>query len=152
VQYLFSDHTLDDARRELRRGAELIAIEPQVFDLLLYLLENRERVVSNDDLIASVWRGRIVSNSSLTSRINAARKAVGDSGEDQRVIRTIPRKGIRFIGAVRTQDAQPEHAAPSPEDDAHEPSRALPLRSRTISRTGSVRTSSPRCRSCAGST
>src|SRR5262245_32003564 len=78
----------------------MISVEPQVFDLLLYLLQNRDRVVSKDDLIASVWGGRIVSDSTLTSRINAARKAVGDNGEEQRVIRTIARKGIRFVCAV----------------------------------------------------
>jgi DNA-binding winged helix-turn-helix (wHTH) protein len=101
VQFLFGDHTLDTDRRELRRGSEPIAVEPQVFDLLVYLVQNRDRVVSKDDLIASVWGGRIVSDSTLTSRINAARKAVGDSGEDQKLIRTIARKGLRFVGAVR---------------------------------------------------
>ena len=80
MQFLFGDHTLDDERRELRRGAESIAVEPQVFDLLIYLVRNRDRVVSKDDLIDAVWGGRIVSDSTLTSRINAARKAVGDSG------------------------------------------------------------------------
>jgi len=74
VQLLFADHTLDTDRRELRRGSEPIAVEPQVFDLLIYLVQNRDRVVSKDDLIASVWDGRIVSESTLTSRINAARK------------------------------------------------------------------------------
>ena len=103
MRYLFADHTLDTDRRELRRGATRISVEPQVFDLLIYLVENRERVVSKDDLIASVWGGRIVSDSTLTSRINAARKALGDSGEEQRLIRTIARKGIRFIGAARTR-------------------------------------------------
>ena len=77
-----------------------IAVEPQVFDLLVYLVQNRDRVVSKDDLIASVWGGRIVSDSTLTSRINAARKAVGDSGEEQKLIRTVPRKGLRFVGTV----------------------------------------------------
>jgi DNA-binding winged helix-turn-helix (wHTH) protein len=72
VQFLFADHTLDTGRRELRRGAEPIAVEPQVFDLLVYLLRNCDRVVSKDDLIAAVWDGRIVSDSTLTSRINAA--------------------------------------------------------------------------------
>ena len=86
-----------------------IAVEPQVFDLLVYLVENRDRVVSKDDLIASVWGGRIVSESTLTSRINAARKAVGDSGDEQRLIRTIARKGLRFVGDVRTE----QHAAGS---------------------------------------
>ncbi len=102
VQFLFVDHTLDVGRRELRRGSEPIAVEPQVFDLLVYLVENRDRVVSKDDVIASVWGGRIVSDSTLTSRINAARKAVGDSGKGQKLIRTIARKGFRFVGSVRT--------------------------------------------------
>ena len=74
-----------------------------MLDLLIYLVQNRDRVVSKDDLIASVWRGRIVSDATLTSRIYAARKAVGDSGEDQKLIRTIARKGLRFVGDVSTQ-------------------------------------------------
>ena len=82
---------------------ETIAVEPQVFDLLVFLVQNRDHVVSKDDLIDAVWGGRIVSESTLSSRINAARRAVGDSGEDQKLIRTIPRKGLRFVGAVRTQ-------------------------------------------------
>ena len=94
MQFLFAGHTLDTDRRELRRGEDVIAVEPQVFDLLVYLLQNRDRVVSKDDLFASVWNGRVVSESTLTSRINAARKAVGDSGEDQKVIRTVARKGL----------------------------------------------------------
>ena len=111
MQFLFADHTLDTDRRELRRGSEPIAVEPQVFDLLVYLVQNRDRVVSKDDLIASVWGGRIVSESTLTSRINAARKAVGDSGEEQKLIRTIARKGLRFVGAVRTQPNGAEPAS-----------------------------------------
>jgi TolB-like protein/cytochrome c-type biogenesis protein CcmH/NrfG len=108
VQYFFADHTLDIARRELRRGTETIAIEPQVFDLLAYLAQNADRVVTKDDLIAAVWGGRIVSDSTLTSRINAARKAVQDNGEDQRVIRTVARKGIRFVCPVTTvAEAEP---------------------------------------------
>jgi len=106
VQFLFADHTLDVDRRELRRGSEAIAVEPQVFDLLVYLVKNRDRVVSKDDVIASVWGGRIVSDSTLTSRINAARKALGDSGEEQKLIRTIARKGFRFVGTVVDGAAQ----------------------------------------------
>ena len=102
-------------RRELRRGTDAIAVEPQVFDLLVYLLENRDRVVSKDDLIASVWGGRIVSESTLTSRINAARKAVGDSGGEQRLIRTIARKGLRFVGDVRTEQTVPAPTRAEPE-------------------------------------
>jgi DNA-binding winged helix-turn-helix (wHTH) protein len=74
-----------------------------VFDLLVYLVENRYRVVSKDDLIASVWGGRVVSDSTLITRINAARRAVGDSGEKQKLIRTIARKGLRFVGTVYIQ-------------------------------------------------
>ncbi len=113
MQFLFSNHKLDIERRELRRGAVLIALEPQVFDLLVYLVQNRDRVVSKDDVIAAIWGGRIVSESTLTSRINAVRKAVGDSGEEQRLLRTIARKGFRFVGEV-TGSAKPgEPAAPA---------------------------------------
>ncbi|MEA2982018.1 MAG: hypothetical protein QOF09_3841 [Alphaproteobacteria bacterium] len=112
MQFLFDDHVLDVDRRELRRGPDAVAVEPQVFDLLIYLLENRDRVVSKDDLIASVWAGRIVSESTLTSRINAARKAVRDSGGEQRLIRTVPRKGLRFVGDVRLEHNAPARAEP----------------------------------------
>jgi DNA-binding winged helix-turn-helix (wHTH) protein len=95
VQFVFSNHVLDTGRRELSRDGRSIAAEPQVFDLLVYLVENRDRVVTKDDLIENIWRGRIVSDSTLTSRINAARKAIGDSGAGQKLIRTVPRKGRR---------------------------------------------------------
>src|SRR6202035_4369337 len=103
--YALEHYSLDTVRRELRRGAEIIALEPQIFDILEYLIRHRERVVSNDDLIGSVWNGRIVSDSTLSSRISAARQAVGDSGERQSLIRTFSRKGYRFIGEVREQEA-----------------------------------------------
>ena len=128
MQYFFADHILDTARRELRRGAEIIALDPHVFDLLVYLAQNSDRVVSKDDLIADVWGGRIVSDSTLTSRINAARKAVRDNGEDQRVIRTVPRKGIRLVCPVETRPHDPGpdvsvlHA-----DIIQEQARAFPL-------------------------
>ena len=80
VLFLFEDNVLDPGRRELRCKGQLVAVEPQVFDLLVFLIRNRERVVSKDDMIAGVWGGRIVSDSTLTSRINAARRAIGDSG------------------------------------------------------------------------
>ena len=101
MQYLFETCVLDTDRRELRRAAVLVAIEPQVFDLLEFLIRNRERVVTKDDLIDSVWHGRIVSESTLSTRINAARSAIGDNGEQQRLIKTLPRKGLRFVGEVR---------------------------------------------------
>jgi DNA-binding winged helix-turn-helix (wHTH) protein len=135
VQYLFQDQILDTDRRELTRGAERIALGPQVFDLLVYLLRNREHVVSKDDLLDSVWNGRIVSESTLTSHINAARKALGDSGEEQRLIRTVARKGFRFIGEVKEQQTPPrEHEAaagtqslPASSGDAPKPAPALAL-------------------------
>src|ERR1700733_8127131 len=126
----FDDYEIDVERRELRRASIPVHVEPQVFDLLVYLVQNRDRVVSKDDLIASVWGGRIVSDSTLTSRITAARKAVGDSGENQTLIRTIARKGLRFVGAVRVQPvgAEPVHAGAPRSGYIHEPSRqALPL-------------------------
>ena len=114
VKFNFDNHILDTDRRELRRGGDLVAMQPQVFDLLIHLLKHRERVVSRDDLIALVWGGRIVSDSTLDSRINAARSAIGDNGKEQRLIRTIPRKGIRFVGAVNgpcdAQAASPAEA------------------------------------------
>jgi DNA-binding winged helix-turn-helix (wHTH) protein/pimeloyl-ACP methyl ester carboxylesterase len=109
VKFFFDNHSLDADLRELRKNGAPVAVEPQVFDLLRYLIENRHRIVTKDDLIAGVWNGRIVSDSTLTSRINAARKAIGDSGETQRLIRTIARKGIRFVGTM--QDGAPQPAA-----------------------------------------
>ena len=96
MQFVFADHVLDTDRRELRRSSQPIPVEPQVLDLLIYLLRNRDRVVSKDDLIAEVWGGRIVSDTTLTSRIYAARKAIGDNGQGQGLIRTVARKGLRF--------------------------------------------------------
>jgi TolB-like protein len=102
VQFLFADHTLDTDTRELRRGGTPIAVPPQVFDLLTYLVQNRERVVSKNDLLTALWGGRLVADSTLATHINAARKAVGDSGDQQKLIRTVARKGIRFVGDVRS--------------------------------------------------
>ena len=101
MRYLFEDYTFDTERRELHRAADAVSITPQVFDLLDYLIRNRERVVSKDDLISAVWNGRIVSDAALTTRLNAARNAIGDSGEKQRLLKTLPRKGFRFVGAVQ---------------------------------------------------
>ena len=98
--FCFHDYALDVDRRELRRSSVPVALEPQVFDLLVYLIQNREHVVSRDNLLDVVWGGRVVSESTLTSHINAVRKAIGDSGEEQRLIRTIARKGFRFVGDV----------------------------------------------------
>jgi TolB-like protein/Tfp pilus assembly protein PilF len=114
VRYLFDQYTLDEDRRELYRGGAQVPVEPQVLDLLLFLIRNRERVVSKDDVLSSVWRGRIVSDSALTTRINAARAALSDNGHAQRLIKTLPRKGLRFVGIVREERAGLAAADPSP--------------------------------------
>jgi DNA-binding winged helix-turn-helix (wHTH) protein len=118
MRYLFEDYALDTARRELRRGTDLVPLEPKAFDLLVYLIQKRDRVVSKDDLLSAVWAGLTVSESALTTRINAARSAIGDSGAQQRLIKTVLRRGFRFVGTVSeyatsksevAAAAQPEH-------------------------------------------
>ena len=124
VIYVFEDCSLDPDRRELRRAANFVAVEPQVFDVLVYLIRNRDHVVSRDDLLAAVWGGRIVSESTLSSRINSARSAIGDSGDQQRFIRTIARKGFRFVGEVREKRPSCEAGADianAPPDDTKAP-------------------------------
>jgi len=101
MRYSFEHFTLDPDRRELRRNGAVVGIEPKVFDFLLHLIEQRDRVVSKDDLLREIWKGRIVSEAALTTCLNAARSAIGDTGEAQRLIKTFPRKGFRFVGDVR---------------------------------------------------
>ena len=101
MHFIFADYVLDPERRELSHRAEVVPVGPQVFDLLLHLVRNRDRVVSKDDLLQAVWNGRIVSESTITSHINAVRKAIGDTGEDQHLVRTVARKGFRFVGEVK---------------------------------------------------
>src|SRR3981189_277791 len=117
-------YAFDTDQRDLHRGADVVSVAPQVFDLLDYLIRNRERVVSKDDLINAIWDGRIVSDAALTTRLNVARSAIGDSGEEQRLIKTLPRKGFRFVGQVR--EAR-EVAGPNP-GDAPESAPAVPDR------------------------
>ena len=112
MHFVFGDCVLDPDRRELTRRSEVVSVGPKVFDLLVHLVRNRERVVSKDDLLQAVWDGRIVSKSTLTSHINAVRKAIGDSGEEQRLIRTLARKGFRFIGAVEETQSSDEVKSP----------------------------------------
>ena len=109
MRYVFEDYSFDTDRRELHRGAEAVTVAPQVFDLLDYLIRNRERVVSKDDLINAVWDGRIVSDAALTTRLNVARGVIGDSGQEQRLIKTLPRKGFRFIGLVQELEGPEIH-------------------------------------------
>ena len=107
MRYLFQECALDMDRRELWRGTTLVAIEPQVFDLLIHLIRHRDRVVSKDELLASVWHGRAISESALFNRINAARSAIGDTGARQELIKTLPRRGLRFVGVVREEERSP---------------------------------------------
>jgi TolB-like protein/Flp pilus assembly protein TadD len=126
LRYLFEEYAFDTDRRELHRGADAVSITPQVFDLLDYLIRNRERVVSKDDLIKAIWHGRSVSDAALTTRLNAARGAIGDSGEEQRFIKTLPRKGFRFVGEVReAASANPGDAAESAPPLPDKPSIAV---------------------------
>ena len=125
MRYLFEEYAFDTDRRELHRGANVVAIAPQVFDLLDYLIRNREHVVSKDDLIKAIWEGRIVSDAALTTRVNVARSAIGDSGEEQRLIRTLPRKGFRFVGAVR--EAQRPLSVAVTDIPAEQPKPALAI-------------------------
>ena len=127
MRYFFEDYAFDTDRRELHRSAEVVPTAPQVFDLLDYLIRNRERVVSKDDLISAIWNGRIVSDMALTTRLNAARSVIGDSGDEQRLIKTLPRKGFRFVGVVHEGDRPSDTAVVS---DSHvvssKPALALP--------------------------
>ena len=122
--YFFENSSLDTDRRELRRGRRLIQVEPQVFDLLEYVIRNRQRVVSKDDLIKAIWAGRTISDSALSTGINAARSAINDSGEEQRLLKTFPRKGFRFVGEVQ-EDVGVDHIRTA--SPALNPDIALPL-------------------------
>jgi len=126
LRYLFEDYALDVDRRELCRNDGLIPVEPKVFDLLVYLIRHRGRVASKDDLIAAVWSGRIVSESTLTSCINSARSAVGDSGESQRLIKTLLRKGIRFVGEVHEEQGPVAGAGVDGPFESTKPALVLP--------------------------
>ncbi len=123
MQFVFEDYVLDQQRRELTLRGQVVAVGPQVFDLLLQLVIHHDRVVSKDDLLQAVWGGRIVSESTITSHINAVRKAIGDTGEQQRLVRTVPRKGYRFVGEItvgQTGEAPrpdwPGSGAPPPDE------------------------------------
>ena len=126
MRFLFEDYALDTDLRELQRGAAVVSVTPQVFDLLDYLIRNRGRVVSKDDLINAIWNGRSVSDAALATRLNAARSAIGDSGQEQRLVKTLPRKGFRFVGPVL--EAQWRTDAPVADDqmEHQKPALALP--------------------------
>jgi pimeloyl-ACP methyl ester carboxylesterase/DNA-binding winged helix-turn-helix (wHTH) protein len=114
TQYRFGDLVLDTACYELRRGGGRVHVEPRVLDLLLYLVRHRDRVVSKNELLDGVWGDRFVGETALTSSIRAARRAVGDSGDEQRLIRTVQRRGYQFVGEVTDGSASPPVAGRRP--------------------------------------
>ena len=126
MRYFFEKYAFDTDRRELHRGTDVVSVAPQVFDLLDYLIRNRERVVSKDDLINAIWNGRCVSDAALTTRLNAARSAIGDSGQEQRLIKTLPRKGFRFVGLVREAQGSTDAAVADDRMEHQKPAPALP--------------------------
>ena len=105
MKYRFAEFEIDLSQQELRRLGEPVHIEPQVFDLIVHLVRNNDRIVSRDELIETIWNGRIVSEATLSSRINAARRALGDNGNDQVFIRTLHKRGFRFVGRIQESDA-----------------------------------------------
>ncbi len=98
--YRFADLELDGSQFQVRRGREVLPVQPQVFDVLLYLLKHHDRVVSKDELLDQVWSGRFISETTLSSRIKAVRKLIGDTGKDQRLLKTLRNRGYRFVGDV----------------------------------------------------
>jgi TolB-like protein/Flp pilus assembly protein TadD len=112
LDFRFGDFEINLARRELRRAGAVVHLEPQVFDLLVHLVQNRDRIVSKDELIDVIWHGRIVSEAALSSRISAARRALGDSGNDQGLIRTMYKRGFRFVGELDAPSAPAAIAEP----------------------------------------
>ena len=122
MTYFFGDTEIDPVLFEVRRGGHPVPVEPQVFDVLRYLVQHRDRVVSKEELLDSVWGDRFVSESALTSRIKEARRAVGDDGQAQRVIRTQHGRGYRFVAEV----------------DTNPPAAATPLRRPPSRRSGSA--------------
>ena len=109
----FSDCEIDVAGFALRRNGEVRDLEPQVLELLLHLARNPDRLLTKDDLIQHVWHGRIVSDTTVTSRIKLARQAIGDDGTQQRLIRTVHGRGVRFIGDVRVETRGAQSHSPS---------------------------------------
>src|SRR5262245_21923862 len=145
LDFRFADFEIDIARHELRRAGAVVHIEPQVFDLIVHLVKNRERIVSKDELIEAIWQGRIISEAALSSRISAARRALGDSGNDPSLIRTLHKRGFRFVGdvdevaAAAAVAAAAEAAAPQPAaKDAPQPVPSPEPRPRPVKRSIAV--------------
>jgi len=113
--YSFGEFRVDAARFEIARGGKVLAVEPQVLELLILLLRHRDRVVTRDELLETVWSGKVVSDTTLSSRIKTARQVIGDDGARQDYIKTIHGRGFRFVGEVAEQQA-PTAAPAAPQD------------------------------------
>ena len=122
----FGAYQIDSDIPELRRDGDLVPVEPKVFDILFYLIQHRDRVVSKDELIDAVWDGRVISDAAVTSRINLVRQAVGDTGRLQQVIQTVPKRGFRFVAPV-TAEAANTPAPTAPSDQAGASILVLPF-------------------------
>src|SRR3954464_6674355 len=142
MKYRFSEFEIDLNHQELRQRGEPVHIEPQVFDLIVHLVRNSDRIVSKDELFEKIWNGRIVSEATLSSRINAARRVLGDNGNDQALIRTTHKRGFRFVGKLQKTDAsKPGVEAPRPVPDTPATSDRVPGNisvSAEVSRLGDV--------------
>ena len=115
MRYRFGDHTLDTGTLQLLDGSTEVDLEPQVFAVLAHLVHHRDRVVPKEELLDEVWGSRFVSESALTTRIKQVRRAVGDTGRDQRLVRTYHGRGYRFVaGDRRTGGGRPPGSAPTP--------------------------------------
>ena len=128
MKFQFAEFEIDLSQQELRRRGEFIHIEPQVFDLIVHLVRNHDRIVSKDELIDTIWHGRIISEAALSSRINAARRALGDNGNDQSLIRTQHKRGFRFVGHVQiveTSEANEQGTEPLREGGIHSESNPI---------------------------
>lgn len=115
MRYRFADCELDIGSHGFRRGGTPVALEPQVFDLLALFVRRAGEMVTRDEIVAEIWGGRIVSEAAISSRINAVRRAVGDDGARQAVLRTVPRRGFRLEAAVETEASERPAVAPHPE-------------------------------------
>ncbi len=128
MAYRFGECELDPGLHELRRKGRVSAIEPKVFDLLLYLVENRDRMVSKDELNQRIWKGRFVSDASLSTCIKLARQAIGDSGKRQDYIRTVSRRGFRFVGSVEVRGSIHDAGEPASADLGYDATIPEPVR------------------------
>jgi DNA-binding winged helix-turn-helix (wHTH) protein len=126
MRYVFGDYTLDTQCYELLRGGTRVPLRPKVFQVLAYLIEQRDRVVARDEVLAQVWPNQYVGEETLTSCVKAVRRAVGDSGRTQRVIQTVHRRGLRFVADVTVMDSLPTPLTASPQAQALTPTVSVP--------------------------